>query len=373
MIRVIEATPGAGKTNIVVEWLCKEVDKGFYDEIYTSINGLRIVGVKSMSAQFDWRELNPVNELTNLRDDKKRLIVYDEAQYEEAFMKENRKDNPIGKDLSTHRHYGMDIWMITQSSSLLNSYVHANTGEHVFMYRPRKKKTVKVYWWSHIQKSLSKEAFKTADDEQTWRLNPSMFPLYVSTSGVTDGQTRKSTKLFSILFTAVMVFAFIGFMVNRGIGSFSAMANGDTDDSKVLTVSPDKISGAVNGVSDDKQPVAVNSEVSTVSDNVNAIRSASGQSSDIYNPVTGAYYTSGDVAVSGAVMVDGECWAYNVKAQRVLLSNSECSKYLASFGNMAKVANPSQSRPVQSNPVQAVTPAPTQQQASVASVVAPVL
>lgn len=358
MIRVIEATPGAGKTNIVVEWLCKEVDKGFYDEIYTSINGLRIVGVKSMTAQFDWRKLNPVSELTNLRDDKKRLVVYDEAQYEEAFMKENRSaTNVIGKDLSTHRHYGMDIWLITQSSTLLNAYVHANTGEHVFMYRPRKKKSVKIYWWSHIQKSLSKEAFKTADDEQTWRLNPSMFPLYTSTSGVTDGETRKSTKLFSVLLTAVMVFSLIGFMIYRGVGSFQVMSSGESSgSSSVLTVDPDKIGAKLgNDVSDDKRPVAVNREVSTVSDNVNAIRNDSKQTSQIYNPVTGGYYTSGDIAVSGAVMVDGECWAYNVKAQRVLLSNSECSKYLDTFGNMASVKNPSQASAVAPRPVSSPT------------------
>lgn len=357
MIRVIEATPGAGKTNIVVEWLCKEVDKGFYDEIYTSINGLRIVGVKPMTPQFDWRALNPVNPETNLRDDKKRLVVYDEAQYEEAFMKENRSaTNVIGKDLSTHRHYGMDIWLITQSSTLLNSYVHANTGEHVFMYRPRKKKTVKIYWWSHIQKSLTKDAFKTADDEQSWRLNPSMFPLYTSTSGVTDGQTRKSMKLFSVLFTAVMVFSLIGYMIYQGVGSFKSMASGDVASNKVLTVDPDKIAAKLgNEAKDDKQSVTNDSKVSTVSSNINDIRSNSGQTSSIYNPVTGGYYTSGDIAVSGAVMVDGECWAYNVKAQRVLLSNSECSKYLASFGNMAAVKNPSQPSAVASKSV-SVTP-----------------
>jgi len=343
MIRVVEATPGAGKTNIVVEWLCKEVDRGFYDEIYTSINGLRIVGVKSMDAQFDWRLLNPINSETNLRDDKKRLIVYDEAQYEEAFMKENRSaKNEIGKDLSTHRHYGMDIWMITQSSTLLNTYVHANTGEHVFMYRPRKKKTVKIYWWSHIQKSLSKDAFKTADDEQTWRLNPSMFPLYTSTSGVTDGETRKSTKLFSILFSALLVFSFIGFMIYQGIGSFKSMSGNDDSANDVLTVDPDAIGAKMGNseVKDGKQ----RSEVSTISDNVNAIRNDSGQNSQIYNPLTGGYYTSADVAVSGAVIVDGKCWAYNVKAQRILLSNSDCSKYLDSSGNMTKGAGGASSR-----------------------------
>lgn len=373
MIRVIEGTPGAGKTNIVCEWLLKDIDKGTYDEYYTNINDLRVLGVRSIPPQFDWRTLNPIDPLTGKRDDKKRLVIYDESQYEEAFMKENRKDNPVGKDLSTHRHFAIDFWLITQSSTLLNSYVHANTGEHVFMYRPRKKKTVKVYWWSHIQKSLTKEAFKTADDEQTWRLNPSMFPLYTSTSGVTDGQTRKSTKLFSILFTAVLIFSFLAFMVNRGVAAFTTMSGKGDDDDKVLTVSPKVISGAVNGVNDDKQPIEHNNQVSTVSDNINDIRSASGQPSNIYNPVTGGYYTSGDIAVSGAVMVDGECWAYNVKAQRVLLSNSECSKYLASFGNMAKVANPVSVAPSQSASVQAVTPPPTQQQASVAPVVAPVL
>ena len=69
-----------------------------------------------------------------------------------------------------------------------------------------------------------------------------MFPLYTSTSGVTDGQTRKSTKLFSVLVTAVMVFSLIGFMVYKGVGSFKAMAAGDTVASNnVLTVDPTKL------------------------------------------------------------------------------------------------------------------------------------
>ena len=362
MIRVIEATPGAGKTNIAVEWLCAEVDKGFYDEIYTSINGLRIVGVKSIAPQFDWRTLNPVNEITGLRDDKKRLLVYDEAQYEKAFMKENRAINEIGKDLSTHRHYGMDIWLITQSSTLLNSYVHANTGEHVFMYRPRKKKTVKVYWWSHIQKSLTKDAFKTADDEQTWRLNPSMFPLYTSTSGVTDGQARKSTKLYSVLLTACMVFSLIGFMIYKGVGSFQNMASGEigASSSDVLTVSPDKIGAKLGNdvLQDDKQLIANNAEIPINSNNNNYLPPDSPPSSTIYNPVTGGYYASADIAVSGAVMVKGECWAYNSKAQRVLLSNSECSKYLENSGNMANAASFSNAAVVRSQSVASAPPVP---------------
>ena len=56
----------------------------------------------------------------------------------------------------------------------------------------------------------------------------------------------------------------------------------------------------------------------------------------VYNPITGEYYANVDLAVSGALMHKGKCWAYNVKGQRINLSDSECGKYLASSGNMAK-------------------------------------
>jgi len=343
MIRVIEGTPGSGKTCWTLEMLLREIDRGFYKEFYSNIEDLKVCGVRHIPPNFDWRTLNP----DKMKDDPI-LVIYDEAQYEEPFMKENRSvKNEIGKDLSTHRHYGIDMWLITQSNKLLNDYVLSNTGEHIYMYRPRKKKSVKVYWWSHIQKTFTKATLKSADDEQTWRLNPHMFSLYKSTSGVTDGEARKSGKLTSTLITAVGVFMLIGFMVFRGVGAFTQMQSGQAESDKVATVESDKIASTLqNGETNDKQPLKGSSTGATISDNINSIRQDTARTTDIYNPLTGGYYTSGDIAVSGAVMVDGECWAYNVKAQRILIPSSECSKYLESFGNMANVANPVQPKPI---------------------------
>ena len=128
-------------------------------------------------------------------------------------------------------------------------------------------------------------------------------------------KTRKSTKLF-VLAIAVMVFSLIGFMVYKGVGSFKAMAAGDTVASNtVLTVDPDKIGAKLgNEVKDDKQPVTNSSALPPVSNGIQPLPSNTAPVSDIYNPVTGGYYASGDIAVSGAVMVKGECWAYNVKS-----------------------------------------------------------
>ena len=219
MIRLITATPGSGKTCLVVEWLLREIDKGFYKSYYCNINGLNVAGVRPLLD--DWREVP---------DDKKpALIIVDEAQYHDAFMKETTKDNKIGKDLSTHRHYGTDFWLITQSPKLLNPYVIENTGEHVHLYRPRKKKTVTVYWWSYAVTNLTKSNFKLADDEQKWRLNPQMFDYYKSTVAVTDGKARTSQRVVTAMIMGALFLGVIYFFVHRGSVAYEKMQRGDNN------------------------------------------------------------------------------------------------------------------------------------------------
>lgn len=239
MIRLYTATPGSGKTCLAVEHLIREIDNRSYDEYYSNIDDLHIMGVRPLPPDADWRLLNPN------KDNKRRLVLIDEAQYFDAFMKENRSaKNEIGKDLSTHRHYGLDIWLISQSTKLLNDYVLENVGEHVFLYRPRKKKTVTVYWWSYAQKTLSKTAFKDADDMQKWRLNPAMFDFYKSTSQVTDGKARTSSKVVSTLIVGIGVIFLLAVFVNQGVGAFKNMKDGDTqtiasvDGSKLIPTKP---------------------------------------------------------------------------------------------------------------------------------------
>jgi len=210
MIRLITATPGSGKTCLVIEWLLKEIDKGFYKSIYSNIEGLKIMGIHKLLD--DWRNVP--------EEHKPCLYIVDEAQYFREFMKETTKDNPIGKDLSTHRHEAVDFWLITQSVKLLNSYVIENVGEHVHLYRPKKAKTVTVYWWSYAVTNMSKANFKSADDVQKWRLNPHMFDYYKSTVAVTDGKARISQRNVTSYITFVLIIIMIGFFVNKGLKAF---------------------------------------------------------------------------------------------------------------------------------------------------------
>lgn len=316
MIRLITASPGSGKTCIVVEWLIKEIDKGFYQAFYSNIEGLRIQGVRPLPKEADWRTLNPSKD----PNEPPKLMIIDEAQYFPAFMKENRSaSNSIGKDLSTHRHYGIDIWLITQSTKLLNDYVLENVGEHVHMYRPRKKKTVSVYWWSYVQKSLSKSAFKDADDMQKWRLNPHMFALYQSTSQVTDAHTRTSQKLVSSLVSAVLLLCFIAFMVNQGLDSFSAMRH-DSPSASILASSanlPPELTPPPN-----QQPPQAPQQPPP----------SPAQSPELYATSLPEDYAQRRndlmLQVRGVVQLGAKCQAFNAYGDAMTLSPKECQSYV---------------------------------------------
>lgn len=217
MIRLVTATPGSGKTCMVIEWLLKELDKGFYKSIYANIEGLKIMGIHKLLD--DWR---------NVPDDHKPcLYIVDEAQYHPEFMKETTKANEIGKALSTHRHYGIDFWLITQSPKLLNPYVIENTGEHVHLYRPKKAKTVTVYWWSYAVTNLTKSNFKQADDMQKWRLNPAMFDYYKSTVAVTDGKKRISHRNVSAWITFGVIMLVIFYFIKSGASAMQEMQHAE--------------------------------------------------------------------------------------------------------------------------------------------------
>lgn len=250
MIRLITATPGSGKTCLVVEWLLKEVDKGFYKSIYHNINDLKITGLLPLLE--DWRKVP--EEL------KPALIIVDEAQYHHAFMKETTKDNQIGKDLSTHRHYGVDFWLITQSPKLLNPYVIENTGEHVHLYRPKKAKTVTVYWWSYAVTNLTKSNFKQADDVQKWRLNPNMFQYYKSTVAVTDGKGRISQRNVSAVITFCIIMGVIVYFIKQGSNSFEAMQH---KDDKVMGIDKNQMPDQKNKQSQQSQQPQQTASAST--------------------------------------------------------------------------------------------------------------
>lgn len=332
MIRLVTSTPGSGKTCLVMEWLLREIERGFYKEFYSNIENIRVAGVRPLPENADWRQLNPDKD----PNEPPKLIIIDEAQYFDAFMKENRSaNNRIGKDLSTHRHYGIDIWFITQSTKLLNDYVLENVGEHVHVHRPKKKKTVDVYWWSFCQRSLTKTAFKEADDKQKWRLNENMFPLYKSTANVTDGKARTSQKVVSAVITGVMILGGIAYMLAQGMDSYVKM-QGDT-----FTQAQEKITPQP---SNDNDVVSTQTPPSTPQPTLDPSEQKTiyitQRQDELYQAMLPTDYQiikqDPNLQVRSVISSKNGCKAYNTHGDLMALSQKECRYYIAEAGRVHK-------------------------------------
>ncbi|STZ03006.1 zonular occludens toxin domain-containing protein [Moraxella equi] len=317
-----------------------------YKEFYSNIEGIKVAGVRPLPENADWRQLNP-NKDPN---EPPKLIIIDEYQYFDAFMKENRSaHNRIGKDLSTHRHYGIDIWFITQSTKLLNDYVLENVGEHVHVHRPKKKKTVDVYWWSYCQKSLSKTAFKDADDKQKWHINENMFPLYKSTSAVTDGKARTSQKTVSAVITFAITAIILTAIILNGMESYTQMSGNPFDDVAQKTQLQDTSVDFIKEQDDTATTQDQQDQQEQENRRVYLLAQDLPQDYEIRR-------TEPMLQVRGVMQMGGKCLAYNAYGDVMTLSPTDCKDYVGT----GRVFKATTATPDQSPTVTNISDQPTQ-------------
>ena len=162
MLTLISATPGSGKTLKAVEIIYELLNKGYV--VYANILGLKVPGVIDISSQEDWRDLDNFRRQKPGMEKTPIAVFYDEAHEHAAFAEKDLLKNyqidrtdfdfeidyiniddslsitqkkqkidevnkryktlldkkkeeirEIGYALSMHRHFGFDIYLITQS------------------------------------------------------------------------------------------------------------------------------------------------------------------------------------------------------------------------------------------------------------------
>ena len=303
--------------------------------IYSNINALKIDFSRSLydlidsKGNVDWRKAPDGS-----------IIVIDEVQLVEPFKQVKNKDEPIIQDLTIHRHRGFDFYFITQSAGLLHVQLKDLIGLHYHITVPWGWVS-KVYQYGSYRQNPNAVSVKMSS-ERSFNFSPPvrLFKLYKSTT-INTHQKRIPYKPL-IIFATLIVCAIGAFIWAVGGSKDMTLIKGMTggDISSATEIAPLKIPSAA-----ELKPPVVDKEVKpdlpTKSIEPLSAPPVRPDTSQIYNPLTGEYYANIDVAVTGAIMHDGECWAYNSKAQRINMPSNECSKYLAGVGNMAKPANTS--------------------------------
>lgn len=241
---VISAPLGAGKTLYCMSEIDKITKKNPNKLIYTNIIGCTYPGViliqSTTHKPFDWRDLP--NGAT---------LIYDEAHEHPAFSKDdllktfqiddsecikniaaiNARDDlkvkekeelvrqerekqkfkliqakeeilDIGRSLTLHRHFGIEIYFITQKPYKLNDSVKASVVEHLILRRLFKLKAATIYTYAELQEQFGYSTMKNALTWRFWFYPKQMYKFYISAE-----EHDKSKKIpISLIFWLILPF-----------------------------------------------------------------------------------------------------------------------------------------------------------------------
>lgn len=212
MITVITGQPGAGKTALCVErFLMTMAAKGYEEKaidpdgnevtvkrrILTNVNGL-LLDHEKIDADLlaKWPEWVKPGD----------LIVYDEVQKPWPYTVMNKAQDKCITELETHRHYGIDMILMTQHPMLVNSAVHRLAGQHLHVRKLGNSRFATVYEWDGVSRTLT---YKAAFAKKPWRRGKEVEKTYKSSSLHTRQRRAVPTVLFGVLFAALAM-AYLG-------------------------------------------------------------------------------------------------------------------------------------------------------------------
>lgn len=204
MITVITGLPGAGKTSWVIEqllmplakkdWIENAIDKHgkpvqVKRRIKTNINGLLLdhdkIGEEEIKSWPDWAQPGD-------------LIVYDEIQEPWPKVPAGSKKTPDIQQLEKHRHYGIDMVLLTQHPNLINDAIITLAGQHRHVRKVGNSRFATVYEWDGVSRSL---LYKNAVVKKPWRRGKEVEGMYASSAL----HTKQARSLPSVLWVLLLV------------------------------------------------------------------------------------------------------------------------------------------------------------------------
>jgi zona occludens toxin len=202
MLTVITGSPGAGKTaNVVERFLMPLAAKDWQEDaitsegekvvvkrrVFTNINGLLLEHEK-----IDADDLMKWQDWVKPGD----LIVFDEVQKPWPLTGANKEQPKCITELETHRHYGIDMILMTQHPMLINAAIVRLAGQHLHIRKLGNSRFATIYEWDGVSRTL---LYKNAFAKKPWRRSRAAEQAYRSSSLHTKQKRAVPTVLFVIV------------------------------------------------------------------------------------------------------------------------------------------------------------------------------
>lgn len=201
MITLTTGLPGAAKTLYTlttVDFIAKRDSRPVF---YSGITDVTLPGWTEVDAE-KWFDCPPGS-----------IVVIDECQ--RIFRPRTiSKDVPrYVSELETHRHKGIDLYMITQHPMLADSALRRLSGRHLHVVRVFGMQQSTIHEWGSVKDNCDKSAGRADSIKTRWRFDRKMFGSYKSA----EVHTVKRAIPFRVKMFICLPFiiAGLGFMIYR--------------------------------------------------------------------------------------------------------------------------------------------------------------
>lgn len=215
MITLISGSPGSGKTAYVIDLLSKETSRPIF------ICGIKTsLPVSPVPPISEWTRTVPLPEDPSIQADAfdfpdGSIIVLDEAQNIYRPRPVSSKLPAIVSAFETHRHFGLDFYLITQRPAQIDSHVRRLVSTHIHLVNSWSGR--KLFEWTEYADVENKSSFSCAV-HRPYKLNSSVFHLYESASIHTKVVKRRPLS-FYFLIAFLIIFFLLAFYIFRSISS----------------------------------------------------------------------------------------------------------------------------------------------------------
>lgn len=208
MLTVWTGLPGSGKTAGVIEkvllplvakdWIEEAIDTEgnkvqVKRKLWTNINGLLLEHEK-----IDADDLLRWHEWVKPGD----LIVFDEVQKPWPLTGANKEQPKCITELETHRHYGIDMHLLTQHPMLINAAIVRLASQHFHVRKLGNSRYATIYEWDGVSRTL---LYKNSFSKKPWRRSKATEKVYRSSQLHTKQKRSLPTVLFGVVFALVMI------------------------------------------------------------------------------------------------------------------------------------------------------------------------
>ncbi|BAK77091.1 zonula occludens toxin family protein [Pseudogulbenkiania sp. NH8B] len=256
MITVITGTPGAGKTALAVK-LMKELE-GTRPIFTMGIPDLQIEH-QPVPPVAEWTRLEPSPEDPSIKLPKftfppGSLIVIDESQNVYRPRNSSGKVPDYVAAFETHRHTGVDFWLITQKTSLIDANVRALAGKHLhiesnFFGR-------KLFEWPKAVDAESKTERDIAS-KKNYKLPKQVFDLYKSSSLHIKQKHSIPTPLIVVVVCLLLASVAGWFVYGRLHAKIAPESTSTTASTAQRPAQPGAVPGGQGGTVTEKAPLGV--------------------------------------------------------------------------------------------------------------------